>query len=114
MFVLEEGRVAILKSWEGCDYLLDHLGAGDCFGEMALIDMRPRSASVKAVEDCTAIEVPGAAFQAIYRVDLEQFTMIQMNMGREVSRRLRRADELLLQARVDNRLSEEEYAFRST
>jgi CRP-like cAMP-binding protein len=55
MFVLEIGKAAVLKSWHRQDYLLQTLKEGDCFGEMALMDHYPRSASVRAVEDCTAI-----------------------------------------------------------
>jgi hypothetical protein len=52
MFVLEAGKVAVLKSWRNEEYLLHTLGPGDCFGEMALMDLMPRSASVRAIEDC--------------------------------------------------------------
>jgi CRP/FNR family cyclic AMP-dependent transcriptional regulator len=45
MFVLEMGKAAVLKSWRGQDYLLQTLKKGDCFGEMAVIDHWPRSAS---------------------------------------------------------------------
>ena len=49
MFVLESGSVAVLKAWGGEQHLLGHLQQGDCFGEMALMDLFPRSASVLAV-----------------------------------------------------------------
>jgi CRP/FNR family cyclic AMP-dependent transcriptional regulator len=100
VFVLEAGRVAVLKLWNGTEHLLTHLGPGDCFGEMALMDLFPRSASVRAVEDCTALELAGGAFYDLYQKDLEQFALIQMNLGREVSRRLRLADERLFQLRM--------------
>ena len=45
MFVLEAGEVAVLKSWHGQEYLLGTLKEGDCFGEMAVMDLCPRSAS---------------------------------------------------------------------
>jgi len=101
MFVLEHGKVAIIKDGEGHGYLLKYLERGDCFGEMALMDLFPRSASVVAVEDSAAIEIPTDALVEIQQKDLEQFTMIQMNMGREVSRRLREANERLFRARVE-------------
>lgn len=100
VFVLEAGRVAVLKLWSGKEHLLTHLGPGDCFGEMALMDLFPRSASVRAVEDCAALELLGSVFYSLYQQDLEQFALIQMNLGREVSRRLRRADERLFQLRM--------------
>jgi CRP-like cAMP-binding protein len=45
-YLLERGNVSILKKWEGKNYLLRHLHAGDCFGEVALMDFCRRSASV--------------------------------------------------------------------
>jgi CRP-like cAMP-binding protein len=100
MFILQAGKVAVLKGWEGHQYLLGDLAKGDCFGEMALMDLSPRSASVLAVEDCAAIELSSNSLFKIYERDLEQFTIIQMNMGREVSRRLREADERLFHAGI--------------
>jgi len=100
MFVLEEGKVAVLKRWQGGNCLLRILERGDCFGEMALLDLFPRSASVRAVEDCVAIELSTGSLYQLYEKDLEQFAMIEMNMGREVSRRLRESDERLFRARM--------------
>lgn len=95
MFVLEAGRVAVSKDWQGRHCELHELGRGDCFGEMALMDLGPRSATVRALEDCRAIELLPDHLMGLYQRDLEQFTLIQMNMGREVCRRLRAADEQL-------------------
>lgn len=95
LYVLEVGEVAVLKLWNGQQNVLRHLQQGDCFGEMALMDLFPRSASIRAVTPCTAIQLSTASFQKIYEMDLEQFALIQMNIGREVSRRLRVADEQL-------------------
>lgn len=113
MFVLENGKVAIIKSWKGDDYLLRYLEKGNCFGEMALMDFFPRSASALAVEDCTAIEISSQTLYELYEKDLEQFAIIQMNMGREVSRRLREADEQLFEANVEARAINKAAIFRS-
>jgi CRP/FNR family cyclic AMP-dependent transcriptional regulator len=93
VYVLESGRVSVIKRWQGEDFLLRPLAPGDCFGEMALMTMFPRSASVLAAEDATAFKIGAAALLELYAHDLEQFTLLQMNLGREVCRRLRDADE---------------------
>lgn len=98
MFVLEAGRVAVLKQWRGREMLLRHLSHGDCFGEMALLDLFPRSAAVRAEENCRAIELTPADLLRLYEHDVEQFAMIQMNIGREMCRRLRTTDAMLFQA----------------
>jgi len=60
-----------------------------------VMDLLPRSASVRAVEDCTAIRLSAANLYRVYERDLKQFALIQMNMGREVTRRLRETDNQL-------------------
>ena len=96
MFVLESGTVEVRKKTRQATLLLSRLGPGDCFGEMALIELAPRSASVQALEDCSAFEIFAASLHQLYERDLEQFALIEMNMAREVSRRLRATDERLL------------------
>jgi CRP/FNR family transcriptional regulator, cyclic AMP receptor protein len=99
LFVLEAGSASVLKGWAGHEVLLRHLQAGDCFGEMALMDLQPRSASVRADADCLAIALGADDLLRLWAHDLEQFALIQMNMGREVSRRLREADDELFRLR---------------
>lgn len=102
MFVLEAGSVEICRSVAGRERLVRHMEAGDCFGEMALLDLHPRSATVRALEDCSALEIASADLHALYEHDLEAFALIQMNLAREMSRRLRATDELLFLTRNDD------------
>jgi CRP/FNR family transcriptional regulator, cyclic AMP receptor protein len=89
MYVLEAGEaVAVIEGPEG-ERVLRTLARGDCFGEMSLMDLAPRSATVRALEDCTALQISAACLFELYQKDVEQFAVIEMNMGREVSRRLR-------------------------
>ena len=114
LYVLETGVVVVLKTWQSHDYVLKHLKKGDCFGEMSMMDLLPRSASVLAREDCTAIEISSEHLQQIYEKDLEQFLMIQMNMGREISRRLREADRRLFAAKVEAEIVDGDIIFHHT
>jgi CRP-like cAMP-binding protein len=111
MFVLEAGKAAVLKSWRGQDYFLRTLKEGDCFGEMAVMDRLPRSASIRAVEDCTAIRISAANLHQVYERDPKQFALIQMNMGREVSRRLRESDNRLFRATMGTPNADIEHVF---
>lgn len=106
MFVLESGRVTVSKVWQGHALLLRNLGVGDCFGEMALLDLIPRSASVRAETDCRAIELTPDNLYRLFKHDAPQFATIQMNIGRELSRRLRITDDLLFRARMGETLPE--------
>jgi CRP-like cAMP-binding protein len=95
MYVLESGRAEVIRSWQGRELRLHALGPGDCFGEMALLDLSPRSASVRALEPSSAMRISAADLYALFERDAEQFALIQMNLAREMSRRLRRTDEQL-------------------
>jgi len=111
MFVLEVGKAAVLKSWLGQEYFLRTLKEGDCFGEMAVMDLLPRSASVRAIEQCTAIRLSAANLYQVYAQDIKQFALIQMNMGREVSRRLRESDNRLFFAKMGTPVADIEHVF---
>lgn len=112
MFVLTSGSVAVIKRHNDRNYLLATLEKGDCFGEMELIDLCPRSASVLATDDSAALEITGANLYRLYREDIMEFAMIHMNMGREVSRRLRKTDEKLFKTRMEASIVNGEYEFR--
>ncbi|MDH3714676.1 MAG: cyclic nucleotide-binding domain-containing protein [Gammaproteobacteria bacterium] len=113
MYVLQSGQVEIYKTWQSTSKLLRCMRAGDCFGEMALIDLFPRSASALAVESCDALQITPSILQEIYVHDLEQFTLLQMNMGREISRRLREVDELLFRTLMGEALPETTLSYLS-
>jgi CRP/FNR family cyclic AMP-dependent transcriptional regulator len=54
LYIILKGKVKVtLMSGEGEEYILTDLHVGDYFGEMSLIDGRPRCATVVAVEDST-------------------------------------------------------------
>ena len=114
MFILESGSASVLKSWKGNEMQLRTLNAGDCFGEMALMDMFPRSASVRAEEDSSAIELSPRGLVRLYGRDVEQYTLVQISLGREVCRRLRDADERLFRAVMGERATDTDTVFRAT
>jgi CRP-like cAMP-binding protein len=62
---------------------------------VALLDMLPRSASVRAVSASTLLVLTSSDLDALYRRDLKAYTLVVQNIARELSRRLRVADGLL-------------------
>jgi CRP-like cAMP-binding protein len=105
IYILERGQVAVYRYWNGKRYRLRELDKGDCFGEMALMDFKPRSAEVMAIDDSAAIQVTAAQLAELYQTDSEQYTLIYMNLGREVCRRLRDADSRLFAHEIEQRES---------
>jgi CRP/FNR family transcriptional regulator, cyclic AMP receptor protein len=57
LYVIVAGKLEIRTKSDGDERVLVSMSAGDCFGEMAIIDAEPRSADAVAATDCTVIEV---------------------------------------------------------
>ena len=104
VFILEEGEVEIFKSQGDREIHLRTLDVGACFGEMALIAVIPRSASVRATQHSAALQIKNSSLFKLYEHDLAQFTMLVMNLAREVCRRLYDTDQRLfeLATRLDD------------
>ncbi len=56
-YIIESGNVEIVVHREGQLLQIGTRGPGSMLGEMAMIDDKPRTATVRALEDCTAIEI---------------------------------------------------------
>ncbi|MBE0591123.1 MAG: cyclic nucleotide-binding domain-containing protein, partial [Gemmatimonadales bacterium] len=90
LFVVLAGEVKVVLAGEdGREVILSILKEGDFFGEMSLIDDRPRSATVIATADSELLVLRRVDFQAC----LEESPRIAFGLLRELSRRLRLADE---------------------
>ncbi|MEZ0226360.1 MAG: EAL domain-containing protein [Alphaproteobacteria bacterium] len=66
-YVIETGNVEILVQREGQPIQIGLRGPGSLIGEMAMIDDKPRTATVRAVDDCDVIEITREDFSR--RVD---------------------------------------------
>lgn len=106
-FVVETGNAALYKQGEsGNLYQIRTFSPGECFGAMALLGVYPRSGNVCAVEECRAVEIKADQLFSVYQADPEQYTLIFMNMARDLSRRLRDTDDqLVLQMERDTEAS---------
>jgi CRP-like cAMP-binding protein len=96
LYVVLEGQAEVLKrAPDGGQTMLAELGAGACFGEMALVGIMPRSASVRARSGLRTLVLPYAAIARLSQAHLSTFTLLLMNLARDVCRRLREADAVL-------------------
>ena len=96
-YVIQSGSAWAEKLWKEETIPLRRMDKGDCFGEMAIVDLQARSATVRAETDLDLIEISRRVLLQLYQKDLEQFAIIMMNMGREISRRLRLVSDRLFE-----------------
>jgi uncharacterized membrane protein len=106
MYLIEGGRVRIhIRDADGDDVTLAELARGDFFGEMAILDGKPRSACATVVEDARLAVLPREHFLDFVRRN----PGVALKMLAAITDRLRRTDDLL-RHRVSRNVNEEEAA----
>ena len=91
VYFIIKGQVAVTKK----ETQLARFSEGDAFGEMEVLDVMPAVASIKAVTPVTMMSMSNQKLRAIYNKDIKAFSLIIMNLARDMSRRLRKTDEKL-------------------
>jgi CRP/FNR family cyclic AMP-dependent transcriptional regulator len=95
-YVLLRGEVEVFKAVNsGAEARLATLSPGHWFGEMSVLDVQVRSASVRALSACRLLVVTARDLDALYRYDLKSYTLVVLNVARELARRLRLVDDLV-------------------
>src|SRR6516165_8691251 len=93
MFVVHSGELVVSKRGEsGRAIRMSSLGPGDFFGEMTLIEMQNRSATVVAESPTVLYELTAQKLYKCYKADVYGYVIVLQNINRELCRRLRRAD----------------------
>lgn len=90
IYFIISGRVQVSKK----GIPIAELKEGETFGEMELIDVMPSIATITALEPLEVVTISNRALYEISKLDPKAFSMMVMNLARDVSRRLRRMDEL--------------------
>jgi len=93
MFVVHSGELVVSRRADGEHVInMARLEPGDFFGEMTLIEMQNRSATVVAESPTVLYELTAGKLYACYKADIQAYVMVMQNINRELCRRLRRAD----------------------
>lgn len=81
LFVVQSGTLkAFLTDENGRELTLSIHGPGEYFGELALLDDAPRSASVMALERCELLQVPRRAFLAVIEDNPDSMHVVLRNL----------------------------------
>ncbi|WP_315735619.1 MULTISPECIES: cyclic nucleotide-binding domain-containing protein [unclassified Bradyrhizobium] len=93
MFVVHSGTLEVSERLEtGIAIRMSSLAPGDFFGEMTLLEMQNRSATVVAETPTILYELTAQNLYAFYKADIQAYVIVMQNINRELCRRLRRAD----------------------
>ncbi len=93
VYVIQCGAVEVLRQADGEDIRLGLLGRGEVFGEMGVIQDKPRSTTMKAVGDVSVLRLSRNAFISVFGDD----NPLGLPLLRMLCERLARADERLME-----------------
>ena len=93
MYIIKEGTVRITKPVDDKEKVLDTLETGGCFGEMAIIDDSPRSATARTGEDGATL----LSFKAAVLSERNQLVALKLyrNLAIMLAKRMREANDTL-------------------
>jgi CRP-like cAMP-binding protein len=96
IFIILYGRVKIVLN--ACEEPLEliEMGPGNCFGEASVVGIQDHSASVFAFEPSRLLVLSRRALMEIMEEDNKLFSLLVLNIARELARRLHHSDEILL------------------
>lgn len=84
MFVMQQGQAEVVVDMDGSDVRLNVLREGDPFGEMALFDGMPRSATVRAVGHARVVSVDKKNFLRRIHEDPSLAYRVVQTMSRRI------------------------------
>lgn len=98
LYVIREGEVEVLrKSSRGNNQSIVKLGPGECFGEMTLVELQPRSATCIVRKKAVTYSLTNLDLWNLYKSDNFAYVIILQNICRMLSRRLRKADSRIVE-----------------
>lgn len=101
LFLIWAGRVVVVKGDPAAPTVLAYCGPGEVVGEMALLEDKPRSASVIALEATRLLRISWGSFRTL----LERYPELGTSLLAALSARLRESDNVRnLQTREDQQL----------
>ena len=101
MFIVHSGELVVsTRGDSGRLIRMAGLGPGDFFGEMTLIEMQSRSATVVAESSTVLYELTARQLYTFYKADVHAYVIVLQNINRELCRRLRRADNRYAELQV--------------
>jgi len=96
LYIVDYGRIAITKAVEGnLEQVLAHMGPGDYFGEMALLEQIPRSATASAEEDSGLITISHDDLMGLMDREPKAAAKIMFNLLRTFTARLQATNDQL-------------------
>lgn len=96
IYVVKSGRVKLIVWEDETPLEMVVFESGQCFGEASVIGIQPHKGTAIAEEQTELIVLSRENLMSIYESDKEMFSILVLNIAREVCRRLYASGDILL------------------
>lgn len=94
LFIVQQGEVRACRNFaKPGEKELARLTSGECFGEMCILDTLPRSATIQAIRNSQLFSIDTITLYEFHLHHPSQFSVLLINLARELSSRLRELDK---------------------
>jgi CRP-like cAMP-binding protein len=94
MYVIQSGKVELIKGSEGHEICMGELGEGDFFGEMELFGKEPRAVSVRAITEVRVLTID----QKLLLRRIQEDPSLGFRIMQKLSNRVRELEKELINA----------------
>ncbi|MBX2823294.1 MAG: cyclic nucleotide-binding domain-containing protein [Gammaproteobacteria bacterium] len=105
-YLIESGEVEVFQQVEsGQEKSIARLPQGDFFGDMAILECAPRSASVRTTQPSLLHEITTGHLHQLYKDMPDQYSILILNIARDLARRLHKMDDQFSYRKSEDHLS---------
>ncbi|OPX95159.1 MAG: transcriptional activator FtrB [Syntrophorhabdus sp. PtaU1.Bin002] len=96
IYIVKSGKIDLLASDQDVSVQKETVETGGCFGIASLMAMQPQMVTALAAEDSEVMVLSRQALLGLRYENLDMFALLMMNIARELARRLKAADDMIL------------------
>jgi len=96
IFIILQGRINLVLNMYDNPLEIFVFGQGHCIGEASVIGIQNHSASAVVLEEASLMILSRKVLMDIFETDSRLFSLLILNIAREIARRLHHTDEILL------------------
>jgi CRP-like cAMP-binding protein len=96
IYIVKSGKIGLMIADKEVTLEKKVLESGECFGEASLMAMQRHTTNAVALEDSQVMVLSRQSLLQLRNEDIQLFALLMMNIARELARRLKLTDDILL------------------
>lgn len=100
IFIILSGKIKLVHNYEENPYELIELIPGNSLGETSVIGIEPHASTAVVTDNCEVLVLSRKIMNRIHEVEPEVFTVLILNIARELARRLHKNRKTMLELKI--------------